>query len=246
MTIKNYAKLALSTLVVTSALAAMPALAQKVPPVRTIMIPCCKCIGGEGSVTSINTGNAAGSVPYQVSGPGVTNPTAVPITINQNVAWTTALLPAGWVQPNSNNGAVGQQAGVYNYTVKFVVPKCTIPMKVTVSGKFAADNGAKVFFDASPNPIATQFPTPYPFGFTTANVGSFTTTTMAPGTHTIRFEVLNREGPSGLVVNAAVRTICSKDIVMPPCKTCQPVSAATDVKAVDGVRDAADVAPQPE
>jgi hypothetical protein len=246
MTIKNYAKVALSTLAVTSALAAMPALAQKRPPVRTITIPCCNCIGGEGSTTSINTGNTAGSVPYQVSGPGVTNPVAVPVTTNQNAAWTTALSPAGWVQPNSSNGAISHPPGLYNYTVRFVVPKCTIPMKVTVSGKFAADNGAKVFFDTNPNPIATQFPTPFPNGFAPGNEGSFTAVTMTPGTHTLRFEVRNSGGPSGLVVNAAVRTICSKDIVMPLCKTCQPVSAATDVKAVDGVRDAVGVAPQPE
>lgn len=239
MTIKNCAKVALSTLAVTSILAAMPALAQKRPPVRTITIPCCKCIGGEGSVTSINTGNAAGSEPYQVSGPSVTNPVAVAVTY-----WTNTLSPAGFVQPNNNIGGNAFPPGLYNYTVQFVVPKCTIPMKVTVSGKFAADNGAKVFFDT--NPIATQFPTPFPNGFVPGNEGSFTAVTMTPGTHTLRFEVRNSGGPSGLVVNAAVRTICSNDIVMPPCKTCQPVSAATDVKAVDGVRDAVGVAPQPE
>jgi hypothetical protein len=191
------------------------------PSEDAIHLPCCKCVGGEGQTISINTGSAQGSVPWQVSGPGVTNPVAqtiVAATIDSQ--WTATLAPAEWVHPNDNNGGTGFPVGVYCYDLRIDVPKCTIPMEVLVSGEAAGDDNVRIFLDNLMVPIAeTDYSIAVPswavpgdggWGFKAERIVSFSGALTTPGPHLLRIEVTNGGGgPSGLLVRAALKTFCS-------------------------------------
>ena len=206
-----------------SAQQARPLPAGPAIPKGAIVVPCCRCIGGEGAVVNLNTGSGAGAVPWSVTGPGVTG-TAFGQTINSGIhpLWTANLAPAQWIHPNNSNGADAQPGGTYNYTVRIVVPKCTIPMRVRVSGSAAGDDQIRVFFGSSITPIATTPTTPIGsaptvpngaggWGFRSERIVNFTTPTFGTGTHLLRIEVTNGSaGPHGLLVRAAARAICSR------------------------------------
>ena len=227
----NFVRLAFAAamLVVSSAAAAQ---AQRVPGPRprVIILPCCNCVGGEGDVVNLNSGNGAGSVPWNVSGPLVVNPIAQTITGNFHPAWTATLSPALWVHPDTANGSTNQPGGTYNYTVRFVVPDCTIPMRVSLNGQAAADDELKAFV-TDQNATTTQIgATPYTqiipppavaqgqggWGFRAERIASLPWSTNVPGLYTLRLEVPNRPGtPHGLLVRAALRTICPRALVQP-------------------------------
>lgn len=196
----------------------------KIP--KPLRMPCCKCIGAKGQVTWINSGSAAGSVPWLVAGPGVTNPVAVAIiagTMNSN--WTATLSPANWVQPNSSDGGIDQPAGIYNYDLSIEIPCCTIPMAVTLVGEAAGDDQISVFADNLAAPIAeTDVTIAVPgsappgaggWGFKAERIVSFAHTFTTPGIHLLRIEVNNGGGPHGLLVRAALTTICSTQMEHP-------------------------------
>ena len=196
-------------------------------PKGTIIIPCCRCIGAKGQIIRINSGSAAGSVPWNLAGPAgaVTNPIAQTITANVHPLWTASLSPAAWVQPNGPDGATNHPGGTYNYFIHIWVPRCTIPMKVEVKGEAAGDDEVRVYrgTSLSGGTLIGQTPTvadpPYAaagvggWGFRAARVLSFADT-LAPGVlHWLRFEVGNGSlSPAGLLVRAAIRTTCSKDL----------------------------------
>lgn len=203
-----------------------PALPQPVPG-KVITLPCCKCIGGESQVVNLNSGSGAGSVPFNVAGPGVGNPIAQTITNNIHPLWTASLPPAQWIHANNNNGSSAQPAGTYQYTVRIRVPKCTIPMRVNLAGQAAADDQLKVFVDDLQTSSSTQIgatpttaitsPPPVPanaggWGFRAERITMFTWSTNIPGTYVLRFEVVNGPGPTGLLVRAAVKTVCPTNL----------------------------------
>src|SRR3954468_11898032 len=98
------------------------AAAQRPKPTNLILLPCCKCVGGEGNAVNVNSGSAAGSVPWNVSGPGVGNAIAQTIGININPYWTATLPQAQWIHPDTTDGSTLYPGGTYNYTVRIVVP----------------------------------------------------------------------------------------------------------------------------
>lgn len=225
MTFGKTARLLAGVVLTTSIFAVSipaPALAQ--PGQKgVITLPCCKCIGGQGSVVNLNSGSAAGSVPWTVTGPGVGPPIAQTITNNIHPLWTATLAPAQWIHANNNNGSSAQPAGTYNYSVRIRVPKCTIPMRVHLAGQAAADDQLKVFVDNLQTSTSTQIgvtpttaissPPPVPggaggWGFRAERITPFNWSTNIPGTYVLRFEVVNGPGPTGLLVRAAVKTIC--------------------------------------
>lgn len=193
----------------------------KIP--KPIRLPCCKCIGGKGQVTPINSGSGAGSTPWLVAGPGVTNPVAVtvaPGTVDWQ--WTATLAPAQWIQPNTSNGGTSHPAGIYNYDLRIEIPCCTIPMKVELAGQAAGDDQIRVFADDLNTPIAvTNINLPVPgwalpgdggWGFKAERIVSFAHVFTTPGSHLVRIEVANGGGPHGMLVRAALTTCCSKQM----------------------------------
>jgi hypothetical protein len=219
MKFDHFARLFAGAILMTSTFATpAPALAQVIKG-GAIAVPCCKCIGGQGNVVNFTSGSGAGSVPFNVIGPGVSNPVAQTITTNINPLWTATLAPAQWIHANDNNGGSLQPGGSYRYSVRIVIPKCTIPMKVTLTGNAAADDQVKVFLNGSPigatptNAISSPPPVPTlaaGWGFRAERIAPFSWTTNIPGTYVLRFDVVNGStGPTGLLVNAALRTDCT-------------------------------------
>jgi hypothetical protein len=222
---KKIAKLMLPTLMMLGMIVILQVSVQSRPrpiPIDkgSIQVPCCHCVGDDGAMVNINTG----TTPFNVTGPGVSNPIAVPIAINLNSSWTASLPSAGWVQPNNNNGATTYPVGLYKYSVKIKVPNCTIPMQAVLAGSAAGDDAIVVKIDGVPKGSTPLVPVPsfnvpagaLGWGFTSERIVNFTPTNLTPGTHTLTIEVTNGvNSPHGVIVQANVRTICSKNLVKP-------------------------------
>ncbi len=166
-------------------------------PTKSISVPCCKCLG-EASTVNVSTGQGGPIDPFW--------------KVNGGSAYTTppypgwmSLPPAQWIQPVASPlPSPSVPATTFKYTLKFTVPQCTIPMDASLIGSFAADNNAKVFFDGKP---VTTCPGPRCFTVATPlNIPS-----IGPGTHTLEIQVGNEGGPSGLLVNAQLKTQCKKE-----------------------------------
>jgi hypothetical protein len=159
-------------------------------------LACCRCLGEAFSI-DLSTGPASTIDPrWEVNGgPAyVTFPYA---------GWTNAMPPARWIQPVASPSPVTVAAGLFNYTLPFTVPECLIPMNIRLEGQFAADNSAKVLLDGSQIGSCAG---PNCFSAATAFSAS-----VAPGNHTLEFQVTNLENWSGLIVNAQLKTQCAKD-----------------------------------
>lgn len=162
------------------------------PPPRAIELPCCRCLDGKKTSVNVSTGTAPWSVAFGNSG-------AAPAGLVSNVAWTP-VPPGKWIGPGSD------KEGDYTYQMPFQVPKCLIPMQVTISGKFAADNSAKLSIGG--NVVASSQGTPN-YGFLPGSVTPFTWSgTLAPGPQSITVVVTNSGGPTGLVVAATITVTC--------------------------------------
>lgn len=185
-----------------------------------IRLPCCRCVGGDGQTIQINTGSGPGSAPWRVTGPGASNVPAQAITSGLHPLWSATLSPAAWVQPNSTSGATTHPVARYYYDLIIEVPKCTIPMEVMVTGEAAGDDDVQVYLDNMTLPIAkTDITIPSPphalanaggWGFRSERIVKFSGALSAPGLHLLRMEVFNGGGgPHGLLVRAALTTVCS-------------------------------------
>ena len=92
----------------------------------------------------------------------------------------------------------------YKYATKFIVPKkCTSGAEL--NAQFAADNSATVFLDG--NPIATTPCLNTCFKSSQAPV-SLSIPSIPAGPHTLEIDVVNNEGPSGLIVKAKLTRKC--------------------------------------
>lgn len=165
---------------------------------KPLSLSCCECLGGVTTL-DLSTGQASPIDPFwQVNGgPAYTTP--------PYPGWATNLGPAKWIQPvAAPTPAPNVAVGVFRYTLRFDIPKCTIPSEVRIDGKFAADNGANVSLDGK---AVTSCPTPNCFktpgqALSIAGIG--------PGAHTLIFDVRNEGGPSGLIVNAKLTRQCQR------------------------------------
>ncbi len=200
-----------------------------------IVVNCCKCVGGKNDPVDISTGKASWTVsstptppPPPVGGgyttttvgivPTNASPQVAPINIGPNPqpgTWAT-LTGADWLQPN---GALPN--GHWTYVLKVQVPNCTVPQKVTIAGKLAADDAARMYVDGPGG--STQILVGGPTvtanfaadGSSTRNFGTvlkpggsggFT----QPGTYYVRVELDNLGGaPSGIVLQGTLAGECS-------------------------------------
>jgi len=167
---------------------------------------CCDCVGQSVSLNvSTGQGNGATDPLWQVNGG-----TAY---ITPAVSSWVALIPAQWIQPvSSPTPSPNVPAGVYKYTLRFNVAKCTIPMSAyLLTGNFAADNSVIVRLDGGA-PIS-QCSGSYCFQ---SGTGVGFNLPISPGTtHTLEIEVKNDGSYSGLIVNAQIKAQCTKQNVLP-------------------------------
>jgi len=191
-----------AALMLAASLYAPPALAQS-PAAQlpdTVRVPCCRCLDGSQQRVNLDTRTA----PWRVSGPAVVGlPLAVAAT---NVSWAP-VPPAGWVGPPGNPTAVGD----YTYAIRVFVPRCVIPARVMLSGRFGADNSARVFLDG--NQIATSQGTPN-YGFLPGSITPFSAQ-VGPGLHTIRVIVRNIGGPTGMILQGQLTFTCPRETEHP-------------------------------
>lgn len=79
-------------------------------PKGTIILACCQCIGGKGQIVRFITGSGTGSVPWHVSGPGVSAPLAQTVTSNVNQYWNASLPPPNGFSPTAATAAPATRA----------------------------------------------------------------------------------------------------------------------------------------
>ncbi|MBV9884746.1 MAG: hypothetical protein JO276_17185 [Sphingomonadaceae bacterium] len=167
-------------------------------PEDAVRIPCCRCLDGSRQPIEINTRTAA----WKVAGPGSSN--FQPVAADGNQAWWP-VPPAGWVSPPGHP----QSTGDYTYQLQFYIPPCIIPSQVVISGRFAADNRARVFLDQQL--VASSQGTP-DYGFLQGSVTPFNVTVTTPGLHSLRVVVTNTGGVTGMVMQATIVAICPRDL----------------------------------
>jgi hypothetical protein len=175
-----------------------------VPAPRVPTLGCCDCVGQSVSL-DVSTGQGNGSTDpfWQVNGgPAYITP---PVS-----SWVT-LPQAKWLQPvASPTPSSNIPAGVYKYTLKFSVAKCTIPITgYQLTGKFAADNSAIVRLDGGQ---IFQCTGSYCFQNGTALTFNLP---LSAGSHILEFDVTNDGSYSGLLVNAQIKGQCTKQNHLP-------------------------------
>lgn len=171
---------------------------------NVITVPCCKCVDGSKQEIPINTGATA---QWQVTStiPGLTGPWPMKpgVISNPHPAWgpvTAALAPARWLQPSTATTMQNFQNGPQTYTLRIFVPRCTIPMRVTVRGQVATDDAGSVWLNSAQIAGPTGFgPVPTPF-----------TGTLNPGMNVLEVKVMNQGGgPTGMILRGSVVKECS-------------------------------------
>lgn len=199
MKLDNLARLLMGAVLTTSMFAvSIPASAQGPRPPRAVVLPCCRCLDGKTTTVNVSTG----AVPWNVA---FGNSQAQPAGPVSNVAWTP-VPPGQWI------GTGSQNPGTYTFQMPYQVPNCVIPMRVTIAGKFAADNTATLYVEGH---AVASLGTPN-YGFLPGSVTPFTWTgTLAPGPHNIKVVVTNSDGPTGLVVAATITVTCPKEVENP-------------------------------
>ncbi|MEG3179935.1 hypothetical protein [Sphingomonas sp. LT1P40] len=179
-------------MVMTTASAPPTAPVQAAGNAGSVRAICCKCIDGSQQKASLNSRTA----PWRVAtGNGAPAPV---VNANPDPGWSP-LAPAGWVKGASS------APGTYNYTLTIVVPRCVIGGRVSIKGQFGADNSAKLFLGTTQISQTSGGIN----GFKAPNFGSFSNAVPA-GTHTLRLEVKNEGGPTGMILVGALITECPK------------------------------------
>lgn len=174
--------------------------AQRPPARGFVTLRCCRCVDGSVQTVQINTGSA----PWLVTPPVGAPAQAVLVPPGQIPSSWTSLPPARWVWHPTQHGV-----GNYVYELRIFVPRCVIRAAVSVTGRFAADNGGSLQINANPavntNPVtgfATSVPVPV--------------TALVPGMNVIRVRVNNLGGPTGFLLRAAVTSRCPREQSLAP------------------------------
>lgn len=175
-----------------------------------VQLPC--CTSGTPNIVRIDTGSA----PWMVRNPSSTYFHPV-VSLPPNTMWAT-VGSSTWVRPFAEAGAsaTAHPEGVYTYSLQFRVPACASGRTITISGRFAADNTASVFFESPVGPFATLIAsqTSRIDGFRAANITTFSKTiaSAVPGSYALRFDVTNEQfrfSDTGLTVSGVIATNCS-------------------------------------
>lgn len=189
----NIGRLGAAALMIAAANPSRPAAAQVLPYDQLVVrVPCCRCIDGAQQTVNLNTG----AVPWTVKPPVGASAMAAPFPVAQIPGSWTSLPPAQWVRHPATQGP-----GNYVYELLVFVPRCVIPARVYLAGRFAADNGASLRINANP-PISTDST----WGFTTSVV--LPAVILPRGVNTIRVRVNNISGRTAFLMKTAVTFTC--------------------------------------
>jgi hypothetical protein len=153
--------------------------------------------------TGVNSNHAVlptiGSVdPHYTLGPvppttpiGVGNYIAPNAIVSRGPPWMLPpVYPFGvsaWIAPNTNSS--GYPPGFYTYTNQFTLPVGADPASASISGRWSADNGGKLFINGGAAPVLSI---PTPTGFINWHYFTLATGFLSyPAVNTLRFVVTN-------------------------------------------------------
>jgi Concanavalin A-like lectin/glucanases superfamily/Immunoglobulin I-set domain len=177
-------------------------------------------VNGSGAALlpgSVDPHYTLGPVPVGTpTGPGKYNsPQAITHIYN---VWTLPPPPgvSAWIAPAINSDHY--PAGTYVYTNQFILPVDTVVASASISGRWAADGGAGMYFNGLSTP-ANSIPTPN--GFTKWSKFTITSGFVPnPSVNTIYFIVTNVSAPAGgAYTGLRVEYTNASD-----CSTCAPAS----------------------
>jgi hypothetical protein len=186
-----------------------------------ISVTCCMCAHGDKTSYSLNTGTnpEAHGAAWTVSA-GAGDPVQVPAVNAGQTAWQYVALmngplwPAHWVTPPASlpvvNGQVisvagAMRSGTYSYHLTIHVPNCVMNASKVLTGKVAADNHAKIYWDQA---LLAQ--SPNNLGYQAASVVTFSFAGIMPGDHVLRVDVDNTDdqSPTGMIFEGALSNDC--------------------------------------
>ena len=167
---------------------------------EVIRIPCCRCVNGPRRTVTINTGTAR----WRVATPNSTSFQPAAAVVPPNPAWTP-VPPAAWVGPPG----AAQTVGDYTYRLQFYVPRCMLRPIITISGRFAADNSARLLLDGVA--VASSQGTAG-YGFLPGSVTPFSASATSPGLHELTIVVTNSSGPTAVAIQGAITIACPREL----------------------------------
>ena len=165
---------------------------------------CCQCLGGTNTLdlSTISSNN------WMVTDPNnVTTPVVLVSPIHS--AWNLNTGPAKWVSTSVSGGSANLGAGQYDYKLRFVVPACTIPQTITLSGSYGGDDDVYVYLD---NATSANLISSCTGGwcFNTQNTPLPLNYSVTPVPHTLIVRVKNSSpSPTGMFVNAKLTGACA-------------------------------------
>ena len=118
---------------------------------ETLSQPCCECLG---KVTTLDLSTIS-SNNWTVTDPNnITSPVVLVSPVHS--AWNLSTGPAKWVSASASGGSNNLDAGTYDYKLNFLVPRCAIEQRVTLSGNYGGDDDIFVYLDntTAPNLIS--------------------------------------------------------------------------------------------
>lgn len=185
--------------------------------IKSIDVPCCQCIDGRATTINLDTGSAPWTAAAGNNPQTATNPAQLVTAMPS--AWAVSA-PAKWV--NSGTTTVG----FHSYRLVIRVPKCIIPMTISLDGKAWGDDVLQMKLDGQPigassNPNlpahsllgGTSPSIPYAAG-TYGGYGQATNLTLnpvglTPGMHVLTAVVENAMGPAGFLFNGKLTIRCA-------------------------------------
>ena len=162
-------------------------------------VPCCRCVDGIERSISLDTGTAS----WRVRRPNTSLSEVAVVVASPNGSWAN-VTPARWIAPSGSP----QAGGGYPYDFQFELSTCSIPARVSLAGRFAADNWAAVLLDGQ---LVARSTGPPNNGFTQQFVTPFSATVSTPGVHVLRITVRNDDFVTGMVLQGAITVQCPRD-----------------------------------
>lgn len=181
-----------------------PDLPPKTP--KAVTVGCCRCLG---EVATVDLGT--GAAPWVVKPPGAKVAVAATAIKTPHPAWVkpTAASPFTWVDDNGDGATTSNAVGTWTYSLQVIVPKdCVIPFvqPIKLTGNVTADDGFKLYVNGPPAVAQVGVPGGWAF----KQLVPFTAT-LVPGVNTIKVEVSNTGGPTGMAFQARLNAPCVTD-----------------------------------
>ncbi len=175
---------------------------------ETPSLPCCECLG---KVTTLDLSTITSNNWTVTDTNNVTSPVVLVSPIHS--AWNLNTGPAKWVSTSAAGGSANLVGGTYDYKVNFVVPRCAIERRVTLSGNYGGDDDIFVYLDNTTTPNLISKCTGG-WCFNTQNQPiPFSNFAVSPGNHTLIVRVVNSSAsPTGMFINANLTGTCRSEL----------------------------------